>query len=208
MTKLLWDSTGSRLYEYGVDRGVYYPRVGAGVPWSGLTSVEETYDQEVSQNYLDGLNFLNSQNQTVFSATIQAFSTPIQFDGAMGIKRPLPFLAVTQQPKESFGMSYRTLIGNDVLGGDYGYKLHILYNVSVDSPSSSYSSRADDVEYESTSYSIRCVPEVVTGKKPTSHVEILSSEAQIGALEDVLYGTTMVQPRLPDLSELYTILGW
>lgn len=207
MARLVWDSPGVRTYEYGVDRGVYYPPTGFGVAWRGLTNVTENLDAEIETSYLDGIAFGQFKSNTVFSAEIEALSLPPDFDSALGIRRPAPFLAITQQPRLAFGMSYRTMIGDDVGGREGAYKIHILYNASIDPSEKEHVTKSEEVEPTSLIFPIRCIPEL-HGQWAIAHLEVPSTDPKIGDLEDVLYGTAATNPQLPTLAQAFTILEW
>lgn len=208
MARLGWDLPGSKRYEYGTDRGVFYPRRSMGVIWPGLVSIEENYSVDQSAGYLDGVVFGQFQTSELFSATITSFGRPLGFDAAEGFRRAASFLSIGQQPREPFGMSYRTRVGDDVHGMDALYKLHLVYNATIDSSPQQFVTLSDDEESTPVVFEIRCVPEQGISGPSKAHVEVLSTEIGIGSLETILYGSANDNPRLPGIDELYEILGW
>ena len=206
MGKIEWGTERSRLYEYGVDRGVYYPFLMRGVAWNGLVSVDETFDGGFEPHYLDGTNFLQSKTTENFSGSITALSFPDGFETALGRARITPFLMVDQQPRSSFGLSYRTLVAGD--SGWSSYKLHLVYNAVISETESAHKTLDDNTKATEFQVSFACRPENFGALAPKSHVVVNSTEPNIAALEAVLYGSETTDPRLPNGVELITILGW
>lgn len=209
MAKIQWDSPGSRLYETGVDRGVLYIDGQPGVPWSGLRSVEmNPSGGGVKSYYLDGNKYLIASSAEEFGATINAFTYPPEFGQCDGTGSPRPGLILTQQRRKSFGFSYRTKVGNE-LSGDFGYKIHLVYNALAEPSSRNYSTTGDNTDPTELSWAITTRPPVIPGFKRTSHFEIDSrtTDSNVLALvEESLYGTDEDLPRLPsfaDLLEMY-----
>lgn len=212
MTRLVWGAAGERYYEYGVDRGVLYAGGGSGVPWNGLVAVNETQEGgEVTSYYFDGVKYLDVVANEDFKATIQALSAPPEFDACQGKKALAVGLFATGQPRTTFGMCYRTMIGNDTVGSTLGYKLHIVYNctaASADRGNKSIGSGAiDPNEY---SWSVSTVPPVIgTTYKPTAHFIIDSTKTpavKLAALEDLLYGTASTTSQLPSQATVIATL--
>lgn len=206
MAKLTWDDLGSRLYETGVDRGVLYlpDETGAfvdGVAWNGLTTVTESPSGAApSAQYADNVKYLNLFSAEEFAATVEAFTFPDEFAQYDGLVVPVAGVSVGQQPRKTFGLSYRTLIGNDIDGEAHGYKIHLLYGCSASPSEKAYGTINDSPAAISFSWSVTTTPVAVTGYKPTSLIVIDStkvSEANLSDLEDILYGTTGVDPALP-----------
>ena len=136
MTALTWDGSGTRLYETGVDKGVLYiPDVNGvyntGFAWNGLTTVTESPSgAESSAQYADNIKYLNLISAEEFGATIEAFTYPDEFAQCDGSATPLTGVRVGQQTRKQFGLCYRTKIGDDLVGSDKGYKLHLIYGCS------------------------------------------------------------------------------
>lgn len=206
MTQLVWGNIGERYFETGVDRGVLFPKTGDGVPWNGLISVSESpTGGEPRPYYLDGFKYLNLATAEEFAATIDAFSAPMEFDKCDGTASIHNGLFITQQPRESFGFSYRTRIGNDVDGPDYGYKIHLVYNALASPSSRSNSTMGDSTNPIVFSWGITTAPPPIVGFKPSAHFVIDSRKTPksvLSLIESVLYGSTSSNSRLPSVVEL------
>lgn len=209
MTKLVWNAIGERFFETGVERGVLYLDGVAGVPWNGLISVSESPSGgDVTPYYIDGIKYLNVVSGEEFAATIEAFTYPDEFNQCDGASRISNGLFATQQKKKSFGLSYRTRIGNDVDGVDHAYKIHVVYNAITTPTQRSNSTLTDSVEADNFSWSIVTKPPTFTGYKPTSHFVIDTREVTadlLSEIEDILYGSDTTPARLPDVPELISI---
>ena len=133
MTALAWDQVGQRLYETGVDRGVLYIPNGSGVydagyAWNGLTTVTESPSgAEATPQFADNIKYLNLVSAEEFGATIEAFTYPEEFGQCDGTATPSPGVLLGQQGRKTFGLCYRTRVGNDLDGVDFAYKLHLIY---------------------------------------------------------------------------------
>lgn len=209
MTKLLWDKAGERLYETGLDRGVLYLSDGSGVPWNGLTGVDEDFSDDGGDPvYFDGIKQLDSPLIGNFSATLSALTYPDEFLDFEGTESLGNGLYVDNQVPKTFGLSYRTLVGNDALLTDYGYKIHLLYNLTASITGDSHETLGSSVNPVEFSWSIGSVPVEIAGYRPTAHL-IFDSSRMVGTLlqsiEDILYGTALVNPRLPTIQELITL---
>lgn len=205
MTKILWDQVGERRYETGVDQGVLYiPNAGlydTGFAWNGLTAVtEQPSGAEAQPLYADNIKYLNLIGAEEFGASIEAFTYPEQFAQCDGTAVPQVGVSVGQQTRKSFGLSYRTKLGNDVSGTDYGYKLHLVYGAMAAPSEKAYSTVNDSPEALSFSWDVTTVAVPVTGLKPTAVLTIDSSKvnsANLASLEAALYGGAATTPRLP-----------
>lgn len=206
MATLEWDQVGQRLYETGVDHGVLYIPNASGVyedgyAWNGLTTVTESpTGAEPTAQYADNIKYLNLISYEEFGATIEAFTYPDEFAKCDGSEEPTPGVMVGQQNRTPFGLSYRSRVGNDVDGSDHGYKLHLIYGAYAAPSEKAYATINDSPEAISFSWDITTTPVAVTGLKPTSLLTIDSTKVDAGALsslEDILYGTEGVDPRLP-----------
>lgn len=214
MAVLTWDQVGERFYETGVDHGVLYiPNVSGvynnGVAWNGLTSVSESpTGAEATPMYADNIKYLNLYSVEEFAATIEAFTYPDEFAQFDGIAQPQPGVNVGQQPRKTFGLSYRTRLGNDLLGEEYGYKLHLVYGCTASPSEKAYSTINDSPEAVTFSWEVMTVPMQVTGLKPTSIITIDStvvSPVDLAALEAILYGDVALDPALPTPDEVVTL---
>lgn len=199
MTRLDWDKVGERFFETGIDRGVLYiPNVSgvyaSGVAWNGLTTVtEKPTGADSNPIYADNVKYLNLTAAEQFGATIDAFTYPkefAQFDGSVVISAGV---ALGQQHRRSFGLSYRTRLGNDIDGSDLGYKLHLVYGCQAAPSDRAYATINDKPDALHFSWNLTTTPVAVTGYKPTSLLTINSTEVDAGALttlENALWGTT------------------
>lgn len=216
MAVLTWDQVGERLYETGVDHGVLYipDETGAyadGYAWNGLTTVTETPSgAESNPQYADNLKYLNLVSAEEFGATIEAFTYPDEFAQCDGTDVSTPGVAISGQSRKIFGLCYRTLLGNDVDGVDYGYKLHLVYGCLAAPSEKAYATINDSPEAIAFSWEVTTTPAPVTGKKPTSLIVLDSTvlaAAVMTDLEEALYGTAGTDPRLPLPDEIISIVG-
>lgn len=215
MPKIVWDKAGDHIYETGVDHGVLYPIVngvyGNGVPWNGLTSVSETPSgAESTAQYADNIKYLNLISAEQFGATVQAFTYPDEFAACDGSAEPVPGVKLGQQTRRPFGMSYRTLIGNDLMGTEYGYQLHLIYGATVTPSERAYNTVNDSPEAITFSWTLSTTPVEVSGYKPTASLTIDStkvSASNMAKLEEILYGTDTTEARLPMPDEVIKLIG-
>ena len=216
MAKLVWDNTGERLYETGVKYGVLYTRDEAGaysngVVWNGLTAVTESPSgAEATPLYADDIKYLNLMSAEEFTATVEAYMYPDEFAALDGTAEIATGVRIGQQARGTFGLCYRTTLGNDVKGADYGYKLHIIYGASASPSEKAYSTINDSPEAITFSWEMTTTPVNVTGHKPTATVVIDSTKVdadKLAALEDILYGTADAEARLPLPDEIVELMG-
>lgn len=204
MTRLEWGTPGSRQYETGVDRGVLYVGDQAGVPWVGLSSVDETPSGgEPKAYYIDGVKYLNVSSAEEFEATINAFTYPPAFAQCDGTAQVRTGLFLTHQRRKQFGFSYRTGVGDET--SENGYKIHLVYNALAAPTPKTYATKNNSTEPTTFSWAITTKPPVMAGYKRTAHIVIDSRDTDVvvlKAVEDALYGDELTAPRLPSLSEL------
>lgn len=210
MTALVWHEVGKRFYETGADRGVFYPKFGDGVAWSGLVSVEEPIvGGEQSPFYYDGVKYLDVIAGEDFQAVLSAYSAPSEFGVCDGTKTLAAGLYATQQPRKTFDLSYRTLLGNDSQGSRHGYKLHLVWNCTASPSPRSSKTLSDAVEPELRVWTLDTVPPQSATFKPTAHLILDSTEAYapgLVAIEERLYGTDEIEPYLPSQGEIADLL--
>lgn len=214
MSKLVWDQTGERLYETGVRNGVLYiPTAGVyskGVAWNGLTAVTESPSgAEATPLYADDIKYLNLMSTEEFGATIEAYTYPDEFAECDGSAALVDGVYIGQQARKTFGLCYRTTLGNDVDGNDYGYKLHIIYGCLAAPSEKGYATINDSPEAITFSWEVSTTPVNVTGAKPTASITIDSTKAdatKLAALEDILYGNESEEARLPLPDEIKTLM--
>ena len=215
MSKLVWDATGEKLYETGVENGVLYPLVeGAypkGVAWNGLTAVTESPSgAEPTALYADNIKYLNLMSAEEFGATIEAYMYPDEFAACDGSAELLAGVSIGQQKRQQFGLCYKTKVGNDTDGNEYGYKIHIIYGCLASPSEKGYSSINDSPEAITFSWEVSTTPVNVTNQKPTATVIIDSTKtdaAKIAAIEKILYGDETTEARLPLPDEIVSIMN-
>lgn len=197
MSKITWDNVGEHFYETGVDRGVVYPQNNSGAypngyAWNGLTGVTESPEgADVTTLYADNIEYVNLLSAEKYKATIEAFTYPPEFKECDGSKEIAPGVYAGQQNRKAFGFSYRTLVGNDVQGNDYGYTIHLVYGAKAEPTEKAYDTVNDSPDAADFSWSINTTPIPIPGGKPAAHLEIETKGAEdgkIAALEGVLYG--------------------
>lgn len=224
MSKIVWDQTSERTYETGVDHGVVYPAAAngtypKGVAWNGLSSVSESPSgAEPTDIYADNIKYISIRSAEDFGATVEAYTYPDEFAVLDGSAEIAKGVRIGQQERKTFGMSYRSRIGNDIDGNDHGYKLHLIYGASVSPSEKQYQTINDSPEAITFSWEMTTTPINVTGYKPTSQMTIDSTKVaadKLAALEEILYGkdpTTEggddgVDARLPLPDEVITLFA-
>lgn len=217
--RLEWDRTGERLYETGTRRGVIYPQASdgtyeKGAAWNGLTSVTKSPSgAEPNKIYADDINYLTLMSAEELGGTIEAYTYPDEFKRCNGEAQPVKGLSLGMQTRQAFGFSYRTILGNDTVGDDYAYKLHLIYNAKASPSEKQHQTVNDSPEAVTMSWEFSTTPVVVnavdpvTGKvyKPSSSIEIDSSmfsDEKMAAFEDILYGTEDEDAKLPTIDEV------
>lgn len=223
MSKLKWDQTGERFYETGVKNGVLYiPTGGAytkGVAWNGLTAVTESPSgAEATPLYADDIKYLNLISTEEFGATIEAYTYPDEFAECDGSAELATGVYIGQQPRKTFGLCYKTTLGNDEDGNSHGYKLHLIYGAKAAPTEKAYATINDSPEAITFSWELTTTPVPVKNAKPTASITIDSTKVNSGklaALEDILYGkdgtddgnTGATEPRLPLPDEIATLMA-
>ena len=224
MAKIVWDKTGERLYETGVDHAVLYKyesgAPGAGVAWNGLTAVTESPSgAEATALYADNIKYVTLRSVEEFGGTIEAYTYPDEFAECDGSVEPVKGVKFGQQTRKVFGLCYRTKIGNDEDFDDHGYKLHLVYGATASPSEKQNQTINDSPEAITLSWEFETSPVAVAGYKPVAHIEIDSTKAdaeKLAALEEILYGkdgtdgggssTGAVDPRLPLPAEVITLM--
>ena len=216
MPKLTWDNTGERIFETGIKQGVLYPiqsdgKYTKGVAWNGLTAVTESPSgAEATALYADDIKYLNLLSNEEFGATIEAYTYPDEFAECDGSAELATGVMIGQQKRKTFGLCYRTTIGNDVEGNDYGYKLHLVYGCLAAPSEKSYSTINDNPDAITFSWEVSTTPVNVEGFKPTSQITIDSTKAdptKLAALEAILYGSAETEAKLPLPDEVATTMS-
>lgn len=213
---LVWDETGERLYETGIKKGVLYLRdetgkYSTGVAWNGLTGVTESPSgAESTPLYADDIKYLNLVSAEEFAATIEAYMYPDEFTKCDGSAELAKGVYVGQQNRETFGLCYRTTLGNDVKSNDYGYKLHLIYGAMATPSEKAYSTVNESPEAITFSWEVSTTPVSVAGMKPTALITIDSTKcdaSKLEALEAILYGSESAAARLPLPDEIKTLMA-
>lgn len=216
MSQLVWDQTGQRIYETGVKKGVLYVQdsTGAypkGVAWNGLTAVNQSPSgAEASPLYADDTKYLELMSNEDFGGSIEAYTYPEEFEACDGSAALATGVKIGQQKRSSFGLCYRTILGNDIENDEYGYKLHIVYGCKAAPSEKAYATVNDSPEAVTFSWEFTTTPVAVDGFKPTAYLEIDSTKAdavKLAALEAILYGSEDVEARLPLPSEIKTLMA-
>lgn len=214
MAEITWDGTGEKVYETGTDHGVLYPvdAVGAyplGVAWNGLTGVTQSPSGgEVTKTYADNIVYASLTSAEEFGATVEAYTYPDEFAQCDGTATPTSGVSVTGQTRKGFGLTWRTLKGNDLEGTDYGYLLHLVYGALAAPSEKAHATVNESPEAVTFSWELTTTPVNVpgtnpeTGKsyKPSAKLTIDSTKVDataLTALEDLLYGTAGTDPQLP-----------
>lgn len=215
MSKIVWDKTGERFYETGVDHAVLYPidaegLYNGGVAWNGITAINESPSGAEPNNlYADNIKYLVLVGAEDFGLTIEAYTYPDEWEQCDGSAEIAPGVLAGQQNRKIFGLSYRTKLGNDVDGQDHGYKLHLVYGGLASPSERGYQTINDSPEPINPSWEVTTTPVDVPGFKPTARLIITSTKAdpaKLAALETILYGSEEAEPRLPLPEEVIELL--
>ena len=209
MTSLEWDKVENRYFQAGLDRGVLYPPIGSGIPWNGLTKVEEDLGDESAQGfYIDGVKYMDAQTMSDYTASMNAFTYPDEFLEFEGIQQLGRGLYVDGQSVKQFGLSYRTGIGNAV-NPDLGYRIHILYNLTATPDDKEFNTQGGDSDIIEFGWNITALSEPIVGYRPTAHAIIDSrwmTPQLLKELEGILYGDDTQDAQLPPLADLMAML--
>lgn len=225
MARIKWDQIGERFFETGVDHGVLYPQKNGaypkGVAWNGLISVTESPSgAEDTALYADNIKYLNLKSAEEFGATVECYYYPPEWAACNGEAELVDGVTLGQQRRNTFGLSYRTKIGNDTEGEDLGYKIHLIYAASASPSERTFNSTNDSPEANTFSYEVSTTPITISGEdkdgkpyRPVASITIDSTKvdaAKLKAFEDILYGVEGEggdDGRLPLPDELITIFA-
>ena len=224
MSKLVWDEVGKKLWETGVDRTVLFPMNtdgthAAGVAWSGITAINESPSgAEPTKIYADNIVYGVLMSPEEDALTVEAFTYPDEYAACIGEAQITPGAVIKQQDHKHFGLAYRTMVGNDTVGTDYGYKIHIFWDCVAGASEDSNSTINDSPEQKTWSWSVTSLP-VNFGEdyKAAASIVIDSttlSETKLTQIENLLYGTNPAQGEqgqgtassLPTPAQILTIL--
>ena len=216
--KLVWDATGERKYEMGVDHGVLYPQNNAGayqsgVAWNGLTNVTESPEgAEATDLWADNIKYGSLRSAETFGGTIEAYTYPEEFNQCDGNIEVAPGVYIGQQSRVPFGFSYRTMIGSDAgSDSDDSYKLHLVYGATASPSEKSRDTINDSPEAATLSWEFDTTPVNVTGGDPTATIVVDSRTADptaLANLEKKLYGDSSTgTPTLPSPDEVIAMFN-
>ena len=215
MAKLVFDNAGDRLFETGVKNGVLFVmgdngQYEKGVVWNGLTAVtEKPTGADPTNLYADDIKYVVLYGEEEFEATIEAYTYPAEFEACDGSAALAEGVSVGQQARKQFAFCYRTALGNDAKGQNFGYKIHIIYGCTAKPSEKAYSTINDSPEAVTFSWDVTTVPVPVNGMKPTASVVIDSTRVEAGklkSLEDKLYGTETEESTLVLPNDIKTLL--
>lgn len=215
MSKLVWDQIGERQYETGVEQAAIYPMTtdgafGTGAAWNGLTAVTESPSgAEATALYANNKKYGELTSAEEFGGTIEAYMYPDEFAECNGEKEMVKGVMLTQQTRKAFGLVYKTLIGNDVAGAKYGYKLHFVYNAKAKPSEKANNTVNDSPEAGTMSWEFTTTPVSIEGFDPSAHIVVKSTDVdaeKLKALEAIVYGSESEEPRLPLPDEIAGII--
>lgn len=205
---LTWDAVGEHLYETGVDQVALYVMsgntYGDGVAWNGVTAITESPSgADATDIYADNIKYLSLRSAENFGATIEAYSSPDEFDQCDGMATPATGVTIRQQTRKPFGLAYRTLVGNDTQSNDHGYQIHLIYNATAAPSEKAYQTVNESPEAITLSWELSTTPIAIADHpdlKPTAHITIDSTKVDSTKLETflaIIYGSTQANARLP-----------
>lgn len=217
MAKLVWDAIGEHKYETGVDHvALYKPNAQkkyvGGVAWNGVSSISESPSGADSNPiYADNIKYLDLRSAEEFGATIECYTYPPEFAECNGEAIVTSGVVIGQQSRKTFGLAYRSIVGNDLQGNDYAYKLHLIYGATASPSEKQYSTVNDSPEAGTFSFELTTTPIAVQGYKNTASLTIdtslITDKTKITALENKLFGTEQDEPELPTPAEVFDLLG-
>lgn len=220
MPTLKWDQVGQKKYTAGVDKGVLFKMTagayGNGVAWNGLTKIGESPDgADANDFYANNAKYMSLRGAENFKGSIEAYTYPDEFAECDGSAEIAAGIRIGQQNRATFGLAYRTILGNDTELDKHGYVIHLIYGATASPSSKDHSTINESRDLEAMSWEISTTPVAVgtingVEYKPTATLEIDSTkhtEAQMKAIEDVLYGTESTESRLPLPAEVLTIIS-
>lgn len=212
---LTWDAVGEHLYETGVDQVALYVMngntYGDGVAWNGVTAITESPSgADATDIYADNIKYLSLRSAENFGATIEAYSSPDEFDQCDGMATPATGVTIRQQTRKPFGLAYRTLVGNDTQSNDHGYQIHLIYNATAAPSEKAYQTVNESPEAITLSWELSTTPIAIADHpelKPTAHITIDSTKVdatKLTAFLAIIYGSDKANARLPLPNEVIT----
>lgn len=215
MAKIVWDAVGEKIFESGVDHGVLYVMgaggtYGQGVPWNGLTNITESPEgAEATDLWADNIKYGTLRSAETFGGTIEAYTYPDEFNECDGNVEVETGVFIGQQSRKTFGLVYRTKIGNDT-NSDAGYKLHIIWGATASPSEKTRDTINDSPEATTFSWEFDTTPVNVTGHSATAKMEIDSTKAdsmKLDELEKKLFGDTTTEAELPLPDAILSIMA-
>lgn len=215
MSKIIFDNTGERFYETGVKECALFVKDGSGykpgVAWNGITAITESPSgAEASPLYADDIKYLELRSAEEFGATVEAYTYPDEFAACDGSAELADGVSIGQQKRSSFGLAYKTTVGNDTDGNDHGYKIHLIYGATAAPSEKAYATINDSPEAITFSWELTTTPVAVTGHKPTACLTIDSTKVdadKLATLESTIYGSEDAEPSLPSPDEVAAIFA-
>ena len=218
MARITWDNIGEHLYETGVDHVVLYKPndqkvYTGGVAWNGVTAINESPSGADSNPiYADNIKYLDLRSAEEFGATVECYTYPPEFAECNGEAIIADGVVIGQQTRKTFGLSFRSIVGNDIKGNDYGYKLHMIYGATASPSEKAYNTVNDSPEAQSFSFELSTTPIAVQGYKNTASLTIdttlFADKTKIEDLEAILYGGDSAEATLPTPAEVFDTLGY
>lgn len=226
--QIVWDEAGKRFFETGVSKGILFVQgsdgsYDAGVAWNGLTAVNHSPEGgELTDFWADNIKYASIRSAENFKGSIEAYTYPDEFGECDGSKEAtndgtsVPGMYYGQQARKRFGFVYRSNIGSDTQDpsdADAPYKLHIIYNASVNPSERAYSTINDSPEAATLSWDFDTTGVIVEGFKPVAHIEIDSRKftdtkaTYLKTLIGILEGSSTSASRLPAPTEIAKILA-
>ena len=215
MAKLVFDELGKRFYETGVSNAVLFVQADngtypTGVAWNGITAANESPSgAESNDQYADNIKYLSLTGAEKFEGTIEAFSSPKEFDECDGMATIAKGVTAHQQNRKSFGFAFKSILGNDVKGNEYGYKLHLWYGCKAAPSERSHATVNDSPEPQNPSWSITSTPVPIPEHKPASVLTITSTEvdaSKLAKIEEAIYGSDSADSHLPTPQQIIEML--
>lgn len=206
MAQLIWNDVGDRYFEAGVDRGVLYIDAQPGVAWNGLVAVRQKVSGgSAVPTYIDGIKVANYAAPEEASFTLSAFYSPREFDLCDGIVELAPGYRIHNQTRKEFGLSYRTGVGNDIEGSDFGYKIHLIYNALASPSDVGYQTMSESLSVQPLTWELSTRPLILNGSPISAHFEFDStrmSRSNLNIFEKMIYGDDLSEPRMPPMEEV------
>lgn len=215
MSKMVWDQITEKLFETGIEQVALYKQVGGayplGVPWNGITALNITPSgAEPTPLYANNKKYVTLMSAEELGGTIEAYTYPEEWAECDGSAEAAAGVYIGQQPRATFGLVGKTLIGNDSEGTKHGYKLHLIYGALASPSEQTNSTVNDSPEAKTMSWEFTTTPVPVEGYEATSYICIDSTKvdkAKLEALEAILYGAAEVEPKLPLPDEVLATIG-